>query len=62
MDSELYLFNEVGLVGIVFELVVWLQVEDHIERLSIMRNLLIQASQVEFVLDVVLIDLQKFCS
>ena len=53
------LFNEVGLVGIVFELVIRFEVKDHVQGLSVMGNLLIEASQVEFVLDVVFVNLEE---
>jgi len=38
------LFDQVGLVGVVLQLVIWLQVEDHVERLPIVRYLLVQPS------------------
>ena len=44
------LLDEIGLVGVVLQLVVGLQVEDHVERLPIVRHLLVQPSKVELVL------------
>ena len=44
------LFDQIGLVGVVLQLVVRLQVEDHVERLPIVRYLLVQPSKVELVL------------
>ena len=53
------LLYEVGLVWIVLQLVVGLEVEDHVQRLSVVRDLLVQARQVELVLDVILINLAE---
>ena len=53
------LLNEIGLVGVVLQLVVRLQVEDHVQRLSVVRDLLVQAGQVELVLDVILVNLAE---
>ena len=49
------LLYEVWLVWVVRQLVVRLQVEDHIQRLPVVGDLLIEASQVELVLNVVLV-------
>lgn len=49
------LFNQVTLV--VLELIVRFKVQDGVQCLTVMGNLLIQASQVELVLNVVLIHL-----
>ena len=53
------LLYEVGLVGVVLQLVVWLEVQDHVQRLSVMRDLLVQPRQVELVLDVILVNLAE---
>ena len=53
------LLYEVGLVGIVLQLVIGLEVEDHVQRLSVVRDLLVQTSQVELVLDVILVNLAE---
>ena len=53
------LLYEVGLVGIVLQLVIRLEVEDHVQRLSVVRDLLVQTSQVELVLDVILVNLAE---
>ena len=53
------LLDQVGLVGVILELVVRLQVEDHVQSLSVVGHLLVQPSQVEFVLDVVLVHLAE---
>lgn len=37
----------------------WFEVKDHVEGLAVVRNLLIEPRQVEFVLDIVLINLRK---
>lgn len=37
----------------------WFEVEDHVEGLAVVGNLLIEPRQVEFVLDVILINLKK---
>ena len=44
------LLNEVALVGVVLEVIVRLEVEDHVEGLPVVWNLLVQSSQVELVL------------
>ena len=44
------LLDEVALVGIVLEIIVRLEVEDHVEGLPVVWNLLVQSSQVELVL------------
>ena len=44
------LLDQVGLIGVVLQLVVGLQVEDHVERLPVVRHLLVQPSKVELVL------------
>ena len=44
------LLNEVALVGVVLEIIVRLEVEDHVEGLPVVWNLLVQSSQVELVL------------
>ena len=44
------LLDQVGLVGVILELVVRLQVEDHVQRLPVVRHLLVQPSQVKLVL------------
>lgn len=38
--------------------ITWLQIQYHIQRLSVVRNLFIQASQIELVLNVIFVDLQ----
>ena len=44
------LLDEVGLVGVVLQLIVGLQVKDHVESLPVVRHLLVQPSEVELVL------------
>ena len=57
------LLDQVGLVGVVLQLVVGLQVEDHVQGLSVVGDLLVEASQVELVLDVILVNFtEKFIS
>jgi len=53
------LLNQVGLVGVVLQLIVRLQVENHVERLPVVRHLLVQPSEVELVLNVVFIHLAE---
>ena len=53
------LLNQVWLIGIILQLIIRLQVEDHVQRLSVVGNLLIETSQVELVLDVVLVHLAE---
>lgn len=53
------LFDQIGLVGVVLQLVVRLQIEDHVERLPIVRYLLVQPSKVELVLNVIFIHLAE---
>ena len=47
------------LVGVVLQLVVWLQVEYHVQRLPVLGHLLVESGQVELVLDVVLVHLAE---
>lgn len=37
----------------------WFEVEDHVQGLAIVGNLLIEPRQVEFILDIVLINLRQ---
>ena len=53
------LLYEVGLVGVILQLVIRLEVEDHVQRLSVVRDLLVQPGQVELVLDVILVNLAE---
>jgi len=53
------LFYQVRLVGVIFQFVIRLQVEDHVQRLPVVRNLLVEAGQVELVLNVVLVHLAE---
>ena len=53
------LLYQVRLVGVIFQFVIRLQVEDHVQRLPIVRNLLVEAGQVELVLNVVLVHLAE---
>jgi len=53
------LLDQVGLVGVVLQLVVRLQVEDHVERLPVVRHLLVQPSKVELVLNVIFVHLAE---
>ena len=53
------LLNQVWLIGIILQLIIRLQVEDHVQRLSVVGNLLIETSQVKLVLDVVLVHLAE---
>ena len=53
------LLYEVWLVGIVLQLVIRLQVQDHVQRLPVVGDLLVQSSQVELVLNVVLVNLTE---
>ena len=43
---------------IVLQLIVWFQVKDGVQCLAIVRHLLIQASQIKFVLNVIFIHLR----
>merc|ERR1719319_908136 len=49
------LLDEVGLVGVILQLVVGLQVQDHVQRLSVVRHLLVQPRQVKLVLNIILV-------
>jgi len=53
------LFYKIRLVWVVFKLVIRLQVQNHVQSLSIVRDLFIQASKVELVLNVVLVHLAE---
>lgn len=53
------LLDQIALVRVVLQLLVWLEVEDHVKRLSVVRHLLVQPRQVEFVLDVILVHLAE---
>lgn len=53
------LFYQVRLVRIIFKLIIRLQVQNHVQSLSVVRDLLIQPSQVELVLNVVLVNLAE---
>jgi len=53
------LLYQVRLVGVIFKLVIRLQVQDHVQGLPVVGDLLIQPSQVELVLNVVLIHLAE---
>jgi len=53
------LLDEVGLVGVVLQLIVGLQVKDHVESLPVVRHLLVQPSKVELVLNVIFIHLAE---
>ena len=53
------LLYQVGLVGVVLQLVIRLQVKDHVQRLPVVGDLLVQSSQVELVLNVVLVNLAE---
>ena len=53
------LLYQVGLVGVVLQLVIGLQVEDHVQRLPVVRDLLVQSGQVKLVLNVVLVNLAE---
>jgi len=53
------LLDQVRLVGVVLQLIVRLQVEDHVERLPVVRHLLVQPSKVELVLNVIFIHLAE---
>ena len=53
------LLYQVRLVGVIFKLIIRLQVQDHVQGLPVVGDLLIQPSQVELVLNVVLIHLAE---
>ena len=53
------LLYQVRLVGVVFKLIIWLQVQDHVKGLPVVRNLLVQPCQVKLVLNVVLVHLAE---
>ena len=53
------LFYQVRLVRIIFKLIIRLQVQNHVQSLSVVRDLLIEPSQVELVLNVVLVNLAE---
>lgn len=53
------LLNQIVLVRVVIQVVIRLQIQNHIQRLSVMWNLLVKPGEVEFILDVVLVDLAK---
>ena len=53
------LLYEVRLVGVILQLVIRLQVQDHVQRLPVVRDLLVQSSQVKLVLNVVLVNLAE---
>ena len=44
------LLNEVALVGIVLEVIVRLQVQDHVQGLAVVGDLLVQSRQIKLVL------------
>lgn len=49
------LFDEVGLVGVVLQLVVWFKIENHVEGLSILWNLFIETCEIEFISDIIFV-------
>ena len=53
------LLYQVRLVGVIFQFVIRLQVEDHIQRLTVVGDLFVEAGQVEFVLNIVLVHLAE---
>ena len=53
------LLYQVRLVGVVLQLVIRLQVKDHVQRLPVVGDLLVQSSQVKLVLNVVLVNLAE---
>lgn len=54
------LLNQVGLVEVDVDFVfVGLEVENHVQRLSVVRHLLVESRQIELVLDVVLVNLAE---
>ncbi len=52
------LLDQVALIRVVLELVVRLEVKDHVEGLPVVGHLLVETRQVELVLDVVFVDLE----
>jgi len=53
------LLYQVRLVGVIFQFVIRLQVEDHIQRLTVVGDLFVEAGQVEFVLNIILVHLAE---
>lgn len=53
------LFDQIALVRIILQLLVWFKVQDHVQSLSIVRDLFIETCQVELVLDVVFVHLTE---
>jgi len=53
------LLDEVAPVGIVLEVIVRLQVQDHVQGLAVVGDLLVQSRQIKLVLNVILIDLAE---
>lgn len=50
------LFNKVVLVRVIVQIIIWLQVQNHIESLSVVWNLLIESSEIKFVLNIVFVN------
>lgn len=53
------LLYQVRLVGVVLQLIIRLQVQDHVQRLPVVGHLLVQPRQIKLVLNVVLVNLAE---